>query len=784
MLVITVMLWCVASSTSAKEVVSFYGSVFKTDSVIDLQSNITSYSVGCMLEATKSGVDSRFLAFYQNNTKVDSQIVNDTTIELKVDLLHNNESTICGVKTYLCRLNQTREVHSTTIFIGEPPQPIDLADFRCISENREYLVCDWPRNDYCNLHTWYQLVMIRHHMPSSCELVELPAGRIQFDSRSETCSYSATQRSITFELESRNFIGNTTIEYHFDHYDLVRPAAPKFLEISNVTTTSFDVTWSLSTKLLNLDRQLEFQFLLVSEYGVEESAFTNLSFRRDERLSHSLQGLTPYTHYKLSIRLRVVPNQPRPSENDYWSDWSSATIKTKACRPFQAPATLPGAYSLREITGSFATVDVFWLKIPQYLHNGGRFRYDVSAIDKSGTRYLPSSVSNETATFHHLKLDYYRVEITCQNVEGPADGVSVIEIYPPAEDLKPTIKRILLLDDYQLSWYPVPQIDKLLNYTIVYCNFTATGTCRDGVQFATVSASETVFHISSKQVLNFAIAANYRDHSSDLSWQKCVVSGDTGIGQPKFSVTDMTMDSFVIRIDDSCTDRSLVERYEITVSTKVPVTLGRSFFLEPYISVVTIDGLSSATEYRVLVTAFHESGSPQHKKAVVRTAQNGSLWQSILYALGGLVILIAVCIHASRKVKKMMNIKVDIPLGLVGIDDSRTVAIPNDHREKVDSNHIVSEQEVPSVVPAQRKLDENSNLPILAQLSATSNNLERLRKTVHTATDNLYISPEQMTPSPVKKPKENQFSAISTASSGYVDLNQIVKSQDNRSIVM
>ncbi|XP_053694650.1 cytokine receptor-like [Sabethes cyaneus] len=796
---VVVMLWCVTSSISAQQV-HMYGSVFKSASEINLLSNVTSYTVGCKLETTRSGVDSRFLGLYLNSAKVESQIVNETTIQLEVDLPLNDESSVCGVKTYTCSLNQTTVVHSATVYVGKPPRPIDPADFRCISENREYLVCDFPQNDYCSLNTLYKLALVRHHISSDCALEKVdPSERIKFDSRSESCPYSAGYRSFTFELESHNAIGETVAEYHFSHYDLVRPAAPSSLEVANITTSSLDFAWSLSKRLINLDRQLELQFLLVSEYGVEKNAYSIISFNaNDTRLYRSFADLTPYTQYVLSIQARVVPLKPRASENDYWSDWSHITFKTKACRPYQAPTTLPGAYSLLEITGSYVTVDVFWLKIPQHLQNGPMFRYNVSAIAKSGQRYFPSTMGNETATFQKLKIDYYRVEISCQNEEGPTDGNSLIEIFPPAENLKPKLKRTLVQDGYQLSWYPVPEEYNVLNYTIVYCNFTATGTCRDGLQFATVSALETVFSVPAKRVLNFAVAAVYRNYTSDLSWQKCVVSGDTGIGQPKFSITDTTIDSFVIRINDSCTERSLVQRYEISVWTNVTASLVRNVSFDPYLSVIAVDGLSSGTPYKVMVTAFHASEAPQHKVDVIRTARNTALLQSILYSLGALIIFIAMFTRATRKLKKMMNIKVDIPLGLIGIDESKDTDNHPDHQEKFNSNEIVisaedsikisgrNDEAQSTPLPIPRNLNESSNSPNLSPLSTTaSNNLNWLRKNVHTATDNLYILPQEMAMAPMamEKPKENHFSAISTTSSGYVDLNHIVNDRNSRTVM-
>ncbi|XP_058814384.1 cytokine receptor-like [Topomyia yanbarensis] len=759
LVIVSVVILCMTRSALAADGLRFiYGNVFKSASEIDLQLNVTSYTVGCKLESTGNDVNSQFLGLYLVNKKIESQIINATTIITEVDLQPSNESEVCGVKTYVCKLNQTI-VHSTTVFVGRAPTRIDPADFKCVSENREFLWCEFPRNDHCDLNTLYKLSMIRHHVQSECALEGRLGDRMRFDSRSDTCLYSAGHRSFTFELESLNVIGRTDMEFHINHYDLVRPAAPKLLQVINITTTRVDIAWNLNARLLNLDRKFEYQFLLVSEYGLEQSSFVTKSFDVAEKNYHTIENLSPYTGYELSVRVRVVSIAPRNAENEYWSDWSSAKFRTKACKPHQTPVTAPGAYSLKEIKGDFVTAEVYWQQVSPLLHNGPGFSYNVSAISTEGERFHPTSMSNETALFHQLKIGYYLVQISCYNREGPSDDFNVIEIFPPAEGLKPTIRKILLDDEFhQLSWYSVPNLEYLLNYTVIYCNFTATGSCRDAIKFAVLPPTETTFNITSERVLNFAVAAHYRNYSSDLAWQKCVVSSVTGIAQPKFSFTDISANSFVLRMNNSCTDRSLVQRYGISVWTADDATLVQTMGFDPYVTVIPIGNLKSSTEYNVTVAAYDDSETPQQTTAVVRTIHSGVFLHSLFYSLGVIVVLIGVSINTSRKVKKMMNIKVDIPLGLMGIDET----INNEDCENANGLLKTAIKDFSSVNTSEAADEYGMD----SSLKQSCGHWKRPKNSIQILTDDAYVLPSSL--SLIEKLEDNQISTISYP--GYVSL--------------
>lgn len=309
--------------------------------------------------------------------------MNETTIEAEISLSPSNNAIVCGVKTYTCELNE-EPFDITSITIGRPPVAIDESDFQCVSENREYIWCEFPRNDYCNLHTFFRLFMIRSFHRSECDLVSR-GDRNHFDSRTETCLFPAGHRSLTFELESQNIIGTTRTIFYINHYDFIRPAGPKMLEVKDITSTSAKVEWNLNVKLLNIDRMFEYEFATVSQHGTENS-FVTMSFEVNEKLYHVVDNLYPYTEYKLKVRVRVIPMKQRKLENLYWSNWSTTTFQTTASKPNLAPMIVPGAYSFKEIKGDLVTLEVYWQHIPTKFQNGPGFKYNISALSKRGDR--------------------------------------------------------------------------------------------------------------------------------------------------------------------------------------------------------------------------------------------------------------------------------------------------------------------------------------------------------------------------------------------------------------
>lgn len=141
------------------------------------------------------------------------------------------------------------------------------------------------------------------------------------------------------------------------------------------------------------------------------------------------------------------------------------------------------------------------------------------------------------------------------------------------------------------------------------------------------------------------------------------------ISQPNFNFTDVTEHSITLRLQLSCVDQSLIERYDVSYLPK----LGHGTVTNPtelsFDTVIPIDDLIIDTEYEVILTAYDEKGNIYVAKNLVRTKNKDNLIQRVLLLVLGLVILVIITNKVAKRVKKMINIKVELPSGLLGIDE-------------------------------------------------------------------------------------------------------------------
>ncbi|EAT48648.1 AAEL000309-PA [Aedes aegypti] len=339
----------------------------------------------------------------------EAKIVNDTTIIHKVDLRNGDESTLCGVRSYICRLNRSL-IAMRSIYVARPPPAIKPADFKCISYNRKRLVCQFQRDNSCGLYTEYNLSMIRLSSQSVCNLTD-NGTMLSFDSSSDTCVFSSGHRTLTFRIEGTNKIGKTESTHLVDHFDIVRPEEPSDLDVSFLDITSVNLTWSMSFLLYNLNRSFEVEFHLITKHGVIQT-FVNLSLSKDKKIMHHFEDLYAFTSYELRMRVRVIPKSERNFEEDYWSEWSSIEFQTKPCKPYEAPRILSGAYSFKERRENLVTIEVYWEQIPEHRYNGPGFGYGIYALSQSATSISQISFKLTDITEQSFTL---RLQLSCMD---------------------------------------------------------------------------------------------------------------------------------------------------------------------------------------------------------------------------------------------------------------------------------------------------------------------------------------------------------------------------------
>lgn len=294
---------------------------------------------------------------------------------------------------------------------------------------------------------------------------------------------------------------------------------------------------------------------------------------------------------------------------------------------------------------------------------------------------------------------------------------------------------------------------------------------------------------------------------------QCIVPAPSNISRVTFKLTDVTENSVNLRLFLSCTDQSLVERYEVRYWPKTDQSLEQNMTKRPYDMVVTIDDLMMDTEYVVKVTAYDENGIAHEDSHTVRTSDRDILLQLIVFLLFGILVMAIMTTTATRRVKKMMNIKVDIPLGLLGIDEmplNSQSEHPHHVHEELNPKVLFSElleqddltaltahhiyEEINPKVLLSELLEQDDLMPLApydpddeAQSVIVKSILKKpdetvpakQRSSVQIAIANDYVQPSQMKLSKKDQVERDLHSGEnrSSGSSGYVDVSLIMKQQ-------
>ncbi|KAL1403824.1 hypothetical protein pipiens_005551 [Culex pipiens pipiens] len=410
--------------------------------------------------------------------------------------------------------------------------------------------------------------------------------------------------------------------------------------------------------------------MLISKYDTRpiDSTESNSSV-----FDYPIQNLNPFTEYKLGVRLRVIPRSVRLLDEEYWSGWSWTFFKTEARKPDVAPRTIPGAFSFKDHKGDRATLEVFWEPMLESQWNGPGFRYNVSAVSDTGQWFVPVNDSRdlpyEVATFEDITLDHYRILVSCYNDKGSFQGSNIME---------------------------------------------------DSIRFVTVPSTNTSFSVSSPTVLNFAVSANYPNHSSDFSWQQCLVSPGADIGSPQFDPCNVTDTSFDIRMTTACSSSSLYELLEVYVLTMNGSNIWNTSLDQPQ-ERISVGNLSPDTAYVVKVVAFDESGNPHETSKSVQTAPKFTTMQLTLFFLCGVLLVSALTMGTTRKVNSLRNIHVEMPVALqtlFGIDGEETkMILRSDFTENVERTPRIYVElpskgytNIPMVIPEEDDEFEDGSL--------------------------------------------------------------------------
>ncbi|XP_055598482.1 cytokine receptor-like isoform X2 [Uranotaenia lowii] len=633
----------------ASDVFARRGRITKPDtSIIDLDTNVTFFLLECTLDNFLVGSsDISMLEINQTkngvNRKIETQVNGVNSKLAKIDL--TNETELCGVNRYFCFYKDKPVVEPKSVYVGRKARMVSEDDILCISENRKYLTCDFTAIEYCDLPTIYTLSVARSG--SLCALhYSKDLNLWRFNSSTKRCEYQSAHKEITMKLESENKFGKTAMNFTINNYDLLRPGLIENFKIFEITTRSVLVEWSLPKSPMDAHRLFEFQF-------------------SDQKQTHTIEDLLPFTRYKLQIRSRLALPKARNFEDVYWSDWVSTVFATEACAPELAPLMIPGGYSIRKRINNRITVDVYWKGVPEQFWNGPEFGYDVEAISSSGVRIQPKVVLTDMATFENLAFGSYRVEVTSRNALGRAKLVGSTTIFLSHRDQRPIIKRVSRKENFhQISWYPLSDNKTPRNYTLLFCDLDHTGSCTHALGFQLIRNSSSSVNFSSEYPMNFALAANYEDHSSSLTWTECIVEQYGGVDNPDFDLGNISHHSFVVYIKDRCEQKSWIQKYDIEYWPVESPQKVQNVIVMPYNDVIVIGQLHPDTRYNVSVTSIDDAGIPMTSYRIITTQKKVPVFPIFLYTILGSALIILAALRVMRYVKRVKNIKVDLPIGL------------------------------------------------------------------------------------------------------------------------
>lgn len=637
--------------------------IVEPSKVINL-ANTTTYNIFCVLKEAPQGINSTHMTLSSTGiiNSEQFQIYNRTTIVARHKLEPN---TSCGPIKLQCKVKfpETRGFAFTKITLERPPNDILPDELTCVLEQQRFIHCQFPTRLSCNSSMKYALSTVSVNGLSKCETRIENGTTHVWDSQNDPCGFSVNELSTLFQLDIGNCFGNKTMKFNMVHDDIVRPGKPESLSASKVDATSANVTWTMPE--LNVSRSFMYKLQLISEFNVNGT--TKYVKSAQMIFSYSVQNLIPYTQYTLNISAKVMADKERYNEDLYWSEYGSVSFKTLAHRPITAPAMVPGSYSLKKGNTDRMDVSVFWEPISKHLHNGTNFGYYVEAYSDSYS--FTENVNVSTCTFYNLPLGHYRVRIKSFNDEGESANFSEIQIFPPMDNRQPQLRSVLKDGGYNVSWI-APQVTELSNYTLMYCHSTSQGTCRDTIRFVTIPKDVTSFAIDEGNPLNFAISANYGDnYSSELSWQQCVVAPRTSrLGHPKFLIESVTTVSMVVRMMASCEEHSFYERMQVRVRTmEGHVVFNKTY--DYYVEKMLLDGLKSSTNYEVIVSVFDASGDSTEKKVEVCTAWSGIWILVVIILIFGAIVTVIVVTVAVRRLKLLLDIKVQLPNGLLEVQE-------------------------------------------------------------------------------------------------------------------
>lgn len=475
------------------------------------------------------GLNSSDLGFYINNVALQSEIMNQTTIQA----LFNPEN--ASVTHISCKVRPKHDKNADqdppspmglcvqNVFAGWMPQP--PTNFSCVSENWESLNCTWDE-PYNPIRTAYSVhfkfpgrFSPFYRCPNKTRVEAIIGKKLPRDLNSCYLDlkteplYRQPVNRFDFYVNATNYLKEvgTIKAFIVDHFAVVRPGPAINVQLNSSSPSNIELSYDISNTMHHFepgvyqavrfknDHNSEWKYITTTHLDITLEQFTiqlkDLAFAwtnytvEVKMISgvEKLEDLDPFDLYHInSTKVCKVEaktfSESKPvktvqtciQDGPLWSDSVTVSGKTESSIPPHAPKTAPGSF---EVVGGLEerSVLIYWQKLPPTIYNGPGFGYDVTEVIEDGrvVPIVPNHIANAYAKFDRLNLINYTFFITSKNDIGDAPDTS--SVFVAGSDLLKNImpKSFTKIDmsgrKFEVAWRPPKHAHLVTSYTVYWC---------------------------------------------------------------------------------------------------------------------------------------------------------------------------------------------------------------------------------------------------------------------------------------------------------------------------
>ncbi|CAB3361537.1 Hypothetical predicted protein [Cloeon dipterum] len=485
-----------------------------------------SLKITCMLDEVDNVTNAKKIFFTAGKERVPKRFVN--VIDMSTAELLIPNMTLTNHSVYYCRLQtMDKVVCLNQVVVGLKPQ--EPKNLTCISENWQSLVCNWDKEDHY-LPTSYTILYTLAGQGSRSQLLRCPAG--DSDRKNNTCKwdfitspiYRTVYEFYTIIMTGYNALGNVTFPpIRFHHYAHVIPNPPENLRAQNVTTHSVVLKWVVAYPMQNFPPglvtrvQYRHQWMPKNKWIAVNTTGLPLKSESDGQ-TLSITNLYAHTNY-----IFCVQHKSRVALDSGYSENSTITVKTKSKRPTLSPEVDIGGF---EADASLRSIHLYWKSIPQYLHNGDRFEYQIEMVDVNGTSNVVA-FTHKTATY---TKQHWNVPNSVLNHRAPPK-------YNIPLSFRGFHKTHFRLDaNCRLYYFLVQELKRHRPYP-----------CTGSMNWTRVSVNTNRYNVAvpDDKVYQFAISANGKKVSTGLTWANCIAVIDQRIEEMNHIIIHAVGSNFI-----------------------------------------------------------------------------------------------------------------------------------------------------------------------------------------------------------------------------------------------